>query len=44
MIYLQHKNQASYKFSKKKNLHLAEKRGGGERLNAVVLYGIVIAF
>ena len=28
-ISLQHKNEASYKFSKKKLLHLAEKRAGG---------------
>ena len=27
-IYLQHKNQASYKFPKKNFLHLAEKRAG----------------
>ena len=33
-ISLQHKNQASYKFSKKKKLlHLAKKRAGGERVN-----------
>ena len=33
-ISLQHKNQASYKFSKKKLLHLAEKRAGGERVSS----------
>ena len=31
-ISLQHKNEASYKFSKKQLLHLAEKRAGGERV------------
>ena len=30
---LQHKNTASYKFSKKNLLHLAEKRAGAERVN-----------
>ena len=33
-ISLQHKNEASYEFSKKKQLlHLAEKRAGAERVN-----------
>ena len=32
-ISLQYKNKASYKFSKKKLLHLAEKRAGAERVN-----------
>ena len=32
-IYLQHKNRASNKFSKKKLLHLAENRAGAERVN-----------
>ena len=31
-ISLQHKNKASYKFSKKNLLHLAEKRAGTERV------------
>ena len=31
-ISLQHKNEASYKFSKKKLLHLAKKRAGAERV------------
>ena len=35
-IYLQHKNQATYKFSKKKLLHLAENRAGGERVKGVI--------
>ena len=33
-ISLQHKNEASYKFSKKKLLHLSEKRAGDERVNS----------
>ena len=32
-ISLQHKNEATYKFSKKKVLHLAKKRAGGETVN-----------
>ena len=36
-ISLQHKNQASYNFSKKKLLHLAEKTAGGERVNTQTL-------
>ena len=32
-ISLQHKNEASYKFSKKKLLHLADFRAGAERVN-----------
>ena len=32
-ISLQHKNQASYKFSKKKLLHLAKNRAGAESVN-----------
>ena len=31
-IFLQHENQASYKFSKKKKLHLAKNRSGAERV------------
>ena len=37
-ISLQHKNEASYKFSKKILLHLAEKRAGVERVNIWKLY------
>ena len=33
-ISLQHKNEATYKFSKKKLLHLVAKRAGAERVNA----------
>ena len=33
-ISLQHKNQASYKFSKKKLLHLAENRASAERVKS----------
>ena len=37
-ISLQHKNEATYKFSKKKLLHLAEKRAGAERVNSFIPY------
>ena len=38
-ISLQHKNEASYKFSKKKKLlHLAENMAGGERVKLFILY------
>ena len=37
-ISFQHKNEASYKFSKKKKLlHFAEKRAGAERVNITIL-------
>ena len=35
-ISLQHKNEASYKFSKKKLLHSTEKRAGAERVNKMI--------
>ena len=37
-ISLQYKNQASYKFSKKKLLHLAKKRAGGGRVKSAFAF------
>ena len=36
-ISLQHKNQASYKFSKKKLLHLAKNKAVGERVKHPIM-------
>ena len=42
-ISLQHKNEANYEFSKKKLLHLAEKRAGGEALKSQEAYFILVS-
>ena len=39
-ISFQHKNEASYKYSKKKLLHLAKKRAGAERLKHIISLNI----
>ena len=41
-ISLQHKNEASYEFSKKKLLHLADFRVGAERVKAPIHVTIII--